>query len=61
MWMMPKKQEEKVTGYVARAGLNYTDRTGKPKRVEPGEPCDDVPAHSLPWLLKQGLVEKKGD
>lgn len=22
-----------------------------------GEPCDRVPASSLPWLLEQGLIE----
>lgn len=50
--------KEKKKGYVARVGLEYVDRLGKPKRVEPGERCDDIPAHSLPWLLEQGLVEK---
>lgn len=48
----------KKTGYVARVGLDYVDRSGKRKRVEPGERCDDVAPRSLPWLLTQGLVEK---
>ena len=58
--MAKKADEEKTVGYVARTGMDYTDKMGNPKRVEPGERCDDIPARSLPWLLSQGHVEKKG-
>lgn len=56
---MATKKTDKEAQYVARVGLDYTDKAGKPKRVEPGETCSDLPAHSLPWLLSQGHVEKK--
>jgi hypothetical protein len=56
-----KTTKHKAQGYIARVGLNYIDPLGKPKRVEPGEACDDLPNRSMPWLLSQGMVEKKGD
>lgn len=27
-------------------------------RVEAGQPCDDVPEHSIPWLLAQGQIAR---
>lgn len=33
-------------------GLDY-----KGKRAEPGEVVKDLPDKSVPWLLKQGLIE----
>jgi len=58
---MPKKTNDKAPGYVAVNGIDYIGRDGKPKRVEPGERCDDVPSTALPWLLTQGHVKKAED
>lgn len=53
------KKDSAPVEYVALVGLDYRDKEGKPKRVEPGQVATDIPAHSLPWLLQQGLIEKK--
>jgi hypothetical protein len=60
---MAKKAEDerKPSGYVALTGIDYRGRDGKPKRVEAGERCDDVPSTALPWLLSQGHVKKAED
>jgi len=59
--------------YRVKVGLNYpTDpaidkrlRAGEEipweerglRRVEPGDVVDDLPALSIPWLLRDGLIE----
>jgi len=62
---MPKNEvkadDKKTVGYVALNGMDYPGRDGKPKRVEAGERCDDVPSTSLPWLIAQGHVKKAED
>lgn len=35
-------------------GLNYPPD----RRAEPGDIVDDLPAKSVPWLLKDGDIEK---
>lgn len=56
---MATKKATKDPEYIARVGMDYMDRTGTRRRVEAGEPCPDLPSHSLPWLLHQGHIEKK--
>ena len=45
-------------GWVARTGMDYIGQDGKPKRVEAGERCDDVPKVSIGWLREQGHIEE---
>lgn len=47
-----------VKRYRVLNGLNYPAKGGKPKRAEPGDVVDDLPAKSVPWLLEQGHVEE---
>jgi hypothetical protein len=42
-----------MASYRALVGLDYEG-----KRVEPGQTVDDLPAKSISWLVKQGLVEQ---
>jgi hypothetical protein len=44
--------------YRVVAGLDYPGKGGKDKRAEPGDVVDDLPAKSVPWLLKQGAIEE---
>ena len=41
----------------ARGDVQPGDRVHN-RNVEAGAVVDDIPAHSLPWLLEQGLVEE---
>lgn len=41
---------------VLAEGLNYPAGDGE-RRAEHGDLVDDIPDKSLPWLLKQGLIE----
>jgi len=53
-----KTTTTKTPAYVAVVGMDYPGRDGKPKRVEAGERCDDVPSTSLPWLIADGHVKR---
>ena len=44
--------------YRVLAGLNYRAPDGTPRRAEPGEVVDDLPASSVGWLLRRGAVEE---
>lgn len=46
--------------YRVNVGLDY-EAKGKPRRAEPGDVVDDIPAASLPWLTEQGYVEEASD
>lgn len=44
------------------AGLDYpAGARGQTKRAEVGDVVDDLPAKSLPWLLKQAAIEEVTD
>jgi hypothetical protein len=43
--------------YRVLAGLDYKGRDGTPRRAEPGEVVDDLPATSTGWLLARGAIE----
>lgn len=43
--------------YLVKNGLDYSAK-GEPKRAEPGDVVDDLPAKSVGWLLKQGHIEE---
>lgn len=50
-------QSYRVTGGPdGQAGIDYPTKTG-PKRAEPGEVVDDVPARSVAWLVDLGYLE----
>ncbi|MGI5288030.1 hypothetical protein ACQEVF_32460 [Nonomuraea polychroma] len=44
--------------YRALAGLDYPGKGGKPRRTEPGDVVDDLPAKSVRWLVEQGHIEE---
>lgn len=53
--------------YQVLTGLNYDPRGKRAgdldrqeKRAEIGDVVDDLPEMSIPWLLKQGLIEPYG-
>lgn len=43
-----------MTKYRVLIGLNYPPND---KRAEPGDLVDDIPAGSVGWLLKDGIIE----
>jgi hypothetical protein len=61
---MPKRYEV-LTGLtypIGEANINKAkagklDEVTKWKRAEPGEVVDDIPAVSVPWLLRKGHIE----
>lgn len=45
-------RREKRATYLVKTGMDF-----RGKRAEPGELCDDIPAQSVPWLLKSKAIE----
>lgn len=39
------------------AGEDVPREQRNEKRAEPGEVVNDLPAHSIPWLVEQGMIE----
>lgn len=50
-----------MTKYRALNGLNYPNPKGGEHRAEPGDVVDNLPAKSVPWLLRQGHIEEVGE
>jgi len=46
---------------IDRARKHKKDEVTEWKRVEPGETADDIPAPSIPWLLRSGRIEPVGE
>lgn len=44
--------------YRALVGLNVIQGGDKERRIEAGDVVTDLPATSLVWLLREGLVEE---
>lgn len=44
-----------------RAGENLRFRDRKVKRLKPGDIADDIPARSIPGLLRRGEIEAVKD
>lgn len=40
-----------------RQGRKFDESKLNERRAEPGEIVDDIPVHSISWLLKQGMIE----
>lgn len=47
--------------YRVLVGLNYPNPKGGEFRAEAGDVVDNLPAKSLEWLVRQGLVEKHAE
>lgn len=47
--------------YRVLVGVNYPDFKGGEVRREPGDVADDIPAKSVEWLLRQGVIEEVGE
>jgi hypothetical protein len=45
------------TANIERAKAGKLDAVTNWKRAEPGEVVDDIPAVSVPWLLRKGHIE----
>lgn len=58
---MATKSESVARYRIGGRGLDWTAADGSPRRAEPGDLVDDLPADSIPGLLGDGLITKDED